>query len=425
MDKAYKTIFINLLTSDNEADPREMRTAPDDSVELMERPLQVKKRKGKCRIIDQHDDEDDSIEVKSESDDVVEIMERPLQVKNRKRKCRIIDQHDEDDSRTESDDVIELVKRRPLQVKKKKRKYRVIDQNDEDDSREVKTESDDDIELMERPLKVKRRKRKYRIIDQHGDHRGRARISKGHKGEVGGKGKGVVKQEHEADEKKPEVKKENEKLHDRNSWVRRKRKIARGDSRKKTAFAVKMEEPDYYVEARLPRKGIHRQVRNVKRAKSSSAYDSDDWDYEEGEGSSKSVPEVIILDSDRVLKKKIGRPFVSSKLHHRSMADEEFDFDDNSLERTIDSEFKKELLEALRKPFDKAELKRCRETFKFGLYASYHPDVQRRLTKYRYKREKCLIILRGFMFWLKNVSREGVFQPWKDNRYIELELPSR
>ncbi|XP_057795660.1 uncharacterized protein LOC131011818 isoform X2 [Salvia miltiorrhiza] len=344
---------------------------------------------------------------------------------------------------------------------------------------------DDVVELVERPVPLKNRKRKCSIIDQH-DGRGRARTSengkallplgndrlhhlnneenkqlipfqtraqpvKTYRGNIGGKLKGVVKEEYEANEK-TEVKKENEKTYQgrgsrknlgtRNYFldVRQVRlgekhavrgqtqltKAARGDSRlstMKTAFsncAVK-KEPYHCVETRLPVKGVHSRTRNVKCAKCSFAYDSKR--YLEGQGSSKTVPEVIILDSDKVVKKEISNPFVCSKKYYSSMDDEESQ--KVGVRSASDSEFRKELLKVLRKPFDKEELQKARMAFRAGSYLVYHPDVQRKLTKYRYKREKCLIILRGFLFWLQNLSHEGVFKPWKDKQCLELELRSR
>ncbi|KAG6388637.1 hypothetical protein SASPL_150069 [Salvia splendens] len=500
MDSTYKTVIINLLTSDEEASPGKVRTETvegigqmqmqmpwqakrsgeicriigrndedDEGMEQMERHLQAQKSGGNCRIKCQND-EDALRKMKAEPDVGIERMERPSYIKKSGLKCRMVDENDKGGP--------SKVMERPSQVMNRKRKCRIVDQRYKDDSTEEETdsdetesdeiesdetesddsesyasESDDVVEIVERPLLVKDRKRKCVVKDQHGGHRGRARIIKKNKAPLAkgglkparspcdraarvtpvksskekphGKGKGVLKLVREADVNKPRVIKDHEKMHNRDSWIRRKRKLARGDSRTMAACAaVKKEEPGHHVEIRPPQKGIHKEVRKVKCPKCSRVYRSGEGDWEEGEGSSKSVPELVILDSDKVLNREIRSPFISDKLLHRSMDDDEFDFNEGSPEKTGDGEFTKELLEVLRKPFDRVELKRARETFKSGLYACYHPDVQKRLTRYRYRRENCLTILRGFMFWLKNVSREGVFRPWKHKRYIELELPS-
>ncbi|XP_042032793.1 uncharacterized protein LOC121779527 [Salvia splendens] len=414
---------------------RKMKAEPDVGIGRMERPSHVKKSGFKCRMEDENDKAGPS-----------KVMKRPSQVMNRKRKCKIIDQRYKDYSSEEETELDEI------DSDETESDEIASDEAESDDSESYASESDDVVEIVERPFQVEDRKRKCEVKDQHGGHRGRAQVTKKNKaplpksglqparspcdfaarvtpvksskGKSHAKGKGVIKHLREADKKKPPVMKDHEKMHNRDSWIRR-RKLARGDSRPKAAYAaVKKEEPDHHVETRPPQKGIQRRVRKVKCPKCSRVYCSGEGDWEEGEGSSKSVPEVVILDSDKVLNNEIRSPFVSEKSLHRSMCDDEFDFNEDPNEKKNDNEFKKELLEVLRKPFDRAELKRARETYKSGLYACYHPDVQKRLTKYRYKREYCLTILRGFMFWLKNVSREGVFRPWKHRRYIELELPS-
>ena len=152
------------------------------------------------------------------------------------------------------------------------------------------------------------------------DRAARVTPAKSSKGKSHAKGKGVMKQLRKADAKKLRVPEDHEKMHNRDSWIRRRRKLARADSHTKAAYAgVKEEEPDRHVETRPPQKGIHKQVKKVKCPKCSRVYCSGVGDREEGEGSSKSVPDVVILDSKKVLNNEIRSPFVSENAVHRSV----------------------------------------------------------------------------------------------------------
>ncbi|PIN07743.1 hypothetical protein CDL12_19686 [Handroanthus impetiginosus] len=102
--------------------------------------------------------------------------------------------------------------------------------------------------------------------------------------------------------------------------------------------------------------------------------------------------DVEILDSEAITEKAILGSFVPSKRFHYSMQED--------LSRSSrGGEFRKQVLDVLRKPFDKEEYTRHQEAAKS--YLGHHPDFHRKLKKYRYNQQKRLIIYRGFFFWLQ------------------------
>ncbi|KAH6782620.1 hypothetical protein C2S51_007913 [Perilla frutescens var. frutescens] len=129
--------------------------------------------------------------------------------------------------------------------------------------------------------------------------------------------------------------------------------------------------------------------------------------------------DVEILDIAKFAEKGIMCPFVSSKKFHRSMVEDDFP---EAVDVASD-EFRKEVLMVLEKPFDKEEYTKYRKDIKLGSYLDYHSDLKRKLKKYRYRRGKCLVVLRGFFFWLENLTREGSFQPWTDQECLAVEPP--
>ncbi|KAH6758885.1 hypothetical protein C2S51_019120 [Perilla frutescens var. frutescens] len=267
-----------------------------------------------------------------------------------------------------------------------------------------------------------------RLVQSRREHVAHVQPVKKYTEQRGGKFKGMVKEEYDTN-KKTMVEKENEKIcRDPGSRTRvsqvqlgRKRTIrsqtelmegVQGDDglpSKKTAFgdcAVNNKEPYYYV----------------KCTECSIPFKKYDGKYFKGESSSRTVPaEVEILDNERVVKKGMFGHFVPSTQFHSSMMDEE----PEEYGLPIASEdFRTEVLKVLRKPYNKEEYHKCREKIRDGSYAYLHPDLQRKLTRFRYKRDKCLIVLRGFLFWLQNSSREGAFEPWKDRECLAVQLPS-
>ncbi|KAH6835310.1 hypothetical protein C2S53_019325 [Perilla frutescens var. hirtella] len=108
---------------------------------------------------------------------------------------------------------------------------------------------------------------------------------------------------------------------------------------------------------------------------------------------------------------------------------------------TMQSEFRHEVITALRKPFDEEECKklwhdielRKREERHLDLrggrdmsygkqkdgksYLDYYPDLRRKLLKVQEDRPKCLNLLRGFFLWLKQPES---FLPWLDNECLAI-----
>lgn len=83
-------------------------------------------------------------------------------------------------------------------------------------------------------------------------------------------------------------------------------------------------------------------------------------------------------------------------------------------------EFRRELMNALTKPFNKEEYESLSKLFKEGSYRHSFPAVGKKLSKNRYKRKKRMNILRGFFFWLKNMTQEGSFRPWEDRQCLAI-----
>ncbi|KAL7155817.1 hypothetical protein ABFS83_03G101300 [Erythranthe nasuta] len=125
--------------------------------------------------------------------------------------------------------------------------------------------------------------------------------------------------------------------------------------------------------------------------------------------------DVEILNGDAHLEKGIMGSFVRSKKFHKSMRE------DGSQDISDPSGFRARVLSVLKKPFDKAEYVRHQKAIEVGCYFDYYPDLGNKLKKYRYKKGKRLTILRGFFFWLQNLTQEGAFQPWKDRECLAVE----
>ncbi|KAL0438144.1 UNVERIFIED_CONTAM: hypothetical protein Slati_2297400 [Sesamum latifolium] len=127
--------------------------------------------------------------------------------------------------------------------------------------------------------------------------------------------------------------------------------------------------------------------------------------------------DVEILDSAAFLQEGISSPFVASKKFSRSGG--------KGIQRLGRSsaydEFRRQMLDVLRKPYDKEEYADHQARIRTGSYLDYHPDVGKKLKKHRYNRRKRLAILRGFFFWLQHLTREGAFKPWKDGECLAVE----
>ncbi|KAL3641207.1 hypothetical protein CASFOL_016175 [Castilleja foliolosa] len=129
--------------------------------------------------------------------------------------------------------------------------------------------------------------------------------------------------------------------------------------------------------------------------------------------------DVEILDND-AFRQNLSS-FVPSNTYHKIMEDDIVECHNFGNMSSAADVFRKKLMNVLIKPFDKDELKRLRDYIRDGSYYHYHPDLEKKMKKYRYKRGKCLNILRGFFYWLQKVSQEGAFKPWKDGRCLAVE----
>lgn len=134
-----------------------------------------------------------------------------------------------------------------------------------------------------------------------------------------------------------------------------------------------------------------------------------------------SDSDVEILDSASFYRAGNPGPFVTSKKFHKSM------IEDNNIKllgRTSPRfDFKKQVMIVLRKPYDKQESNRLREAFMAGSYVKFHPDLVKKLAAHRFEKGKCLAILRGFFFWLENLTKQGSFKPWKDRECLGVDPP--
>ncbi|KAK6115603.1 hypothetical protein DH2020_007872 [Rehmannia glutinosa] len=115
----------------------------------------------------------------------------------------------------------------------------------------------------------------------------------------------------------------------------------------------------------------------------------------------------------------------------------------------VQSEFRQQLIDVLRKPYDKGEYARLLHDIKFRKpeerhielrhgrdrscktnkygksYLDHHPDLRRQLLRLQDDKPKRLNLLRGFFFWLKKSSQDGSFHPWQDEECLAIKPESR
>ncbi|PON91572.1 hypothetical protein TorRG33x02_126110 [Trema orientale] len=115
---------------------------------------------------------------------------------------------------------------------------------------------------------------------------------------------------------------------------------------------------------------------------------------------------------------------------------------------TSQSQFRKGLMEILKRPYDSQQHKVLweevsrrrpkvkdinlrRETISCPLensfsksYLDQYSDFAEQIDLAKYDDHKSLNLLRGFFYWLKNLAHVGVFQPWKDPSCLEV-LPQK
>ncbi|CAM8878213.1 unnamed protein product [Rhodiola kirilowii] len=109
-----------------------------------------------------------------------------------------------------------------------------------------------------------------------------------------------------------------------------------------------------------------------------------------------------------------------------------------------DSSFREELMNILLKPYDQVEYESLMEEaskrrplerygeLRWGRtrtselqvlgksYLDYHKDLAKAIEESSGDPQKVLTLLRGFIFWLQNLTRDGAFQPWKDKQSLEV-----
>lgn len=156
-------------------------------------------------------------------------------------------------------------------------------------------------------------------------------------------------------------------------------------------------------------------------------YESDD------ESLSDSDSEIVVTNKVPDCGEGKYTPFVVSKIFY-------------SPRNGSNSEFREKLMDALRKPFDEKEygllmqevserkpVERDRElrgsvkTYSLEIcspsYLDQFTDFANRIDSVRHNRHKVLNLLRGFFFWLKNLTQEEAFKPWLDKQSMFEHTP--
>ncbi|XP_073033156.1 uncharacterized protein [Primulina eburnea] len=132
-----------------------------------------------------------------------------------------------------------------------------------------------------------------------------------------------------------------------------------------------------------------------------------------------SDSDVEILDSALFYRAGNRGSIVTSKKFHKSVLED----DDVKLPgRTSPRfDFRGQIMNVLQEPYDKQESKRLLEAFKAGSYVKFHSELVKILAARRQRKGKCLAILRGFFFWLENLTQEGSFKPWEDEECLRVD----
>ncbi|XP_020221376.1 uncharacterized protein LOC109804039 [Cajanus cajan] len=156
--------------------------------------------------------------------------------------------------------------------------------------------------------------------------------------------------------------------------------------------------------------------------------------------SNSSNSDLIVLEANQIHE---NTPFVSSKAYDPSWFQTEKNPRDNwQLSGKAHSQFRRRLMNDLQRPYDQEECnrllhevrqKRQKERHietRRGVVKSYHtkgvnksylemyPDLAKALVQFK-QPERVLFLLRGFIFWLQNLTHEGIFQPWLDQLCLE------
>lgn len=137
--------------------------------------------------------------------------------------------------------------------------------------------------------------------------------------------------------------------------------------------------------------------------------------------------------------------------YEASEDDLEILYDSNDMLKKISgpSEFRKKVMDLLKKPYNLKEYKelwtyvndqkpvernmesrrggvKSYQTKKMGKsYLEYYTDLKERLEEVANDERKKLKILRGFSFWLQNLTNAGAFKPWNDTEFLARVAESR
>ncbi|XP_027332818.1 uncharacterized protein LOC113847752 [Abrus precatorius] len=158
-------------------------------------------------------------------------------------------------------------------------------------------------------------------------------------------------------------------------------------------------------------------------------------------GSNSSDPDLILLEPNQIYE---NTPFVSSKTYDASWFENKMNHGDSWQFSAYDhSQFRRRLMQDLLRPYDQEECdrllhevhqKRQKERHvetRRGVVKSYrakgvnksylelYPDLAKAITGFK-EPERVLFLLRGFIFWLQNLTHEGIFQPWLDKSCLDI-----
>ncbi|KAA8546454.1 hypothetical protein F0562_002807 [Nyssa sinensis] len=159
------------------------------------------------------------------------------------------------------------------------------------------------------------------------------------------------------------------------------------------------------------------------------------YEEEEEDVESSSDPEILVTDNVSYCNEGNYNPFVTSRLYDPSMEGDGWHCVGNP-NKSNHSQFREKLISILRRPYDNNEYEELleeinarkpmegRRELRGGTksysadkcsksYLDHHSDLRSKIDA-QFDRRKVLNLLRGFFFWLKNLSHEGAFRPWLD-----------
>ncbi|KAA8538394.1 hypothetical protein F0562_028060 [Nyssa sinensis] len=158
--------------------------------------------------------------------------------------------------------------------------------------------------------------------------------------------------------------------------------------------------------------------------------------YEEDDVENSSDLEVLVTDNAPYCGEGNYNPFVTSRAYDSSMDGDGRQYSGNP-NKSNHSQFRENVMNFLRRPYnhkeyedllkeinDQKPIERRRE-LRGGIksysanecgksYLDHHRDLREKIDAARLDRCEVLNLLRGFFYWLKNLSHEGAFRPWLD-----------